>query len=367
MPSEPVAPTDGADDIAAATKLLEAADPVEFFKAMGSLARSGHGSVLTQTEYSPALAYHQPLGVIVDPEPAGRDVMFMYGRGAYPAFDQHLYAAFDDPAVAHLLASVYLAMVHGGANVALVTNHGEIIDIALVLGAFILAMADPARTFGVLGERIDLDDFMDRSNLLVSRMVMTREAFTIPAPQVLANVCRTFYSVPQTASRRRARLDPELVRASNAVMRASLEQRLAGGGQLLAMAASGSQDLTVGRHLVKRMKSSWRHLRGEEPGDAPSLHFQPLYAGTIKLMLRCRYVLPIAVSMDPAHRMCQLGGLTRVQNADDCHGVMEWIAEAHEAGTGTQTVYHRREDDLLSQVRAFRARDLKRPGAPPAG
>ncbi len=94
--------------------------------------------------------------------------------------------------------------------------------------------------------------------------------------------------------------------------------------------------------------------RTVEPENAPSLHLQPLYAGTIRLMLECRYVLPVSVSMNPAHPICEIGGLTSVQTEDDCHGIMEWIAATHERETGVNTVYHRVEDDLLSQVRAFR-------------
>ena len=43
--------------------------------------------------------------------------------------------------------------------------------------------------------------------------------------------------------------------------------------------------------------------------------------------------------------------ITRVRESDDCHRVMEWIADAHQTATGVTTVYHRREDDLLTQVR----------------
>ena len=45
------------------------------------------------------------------------------------------------------------------------------------------------------------------------------------------------------------------------------------------------------------------------------------------------------------------GALTRVRTSEDCHDVMHWIASAHEHATGIDTVYHQREDDLLTQVR----------------
>ena len=220
-----------------------------------------------------------------------------------------------------------------------------------MLAALVLALCNEDRTFGVLGERTSLEEISERSNLLLSRMVATTQVFSVPTTQVLQAMCRTFYSVPQTASRRRAKLDPALVKANNLVMRDRLERQLAEGGQILAMAASGSQDISLASGLARKVRSAWRQRRGEDRDDAPSLHLQPLYNGTIHLMLACRYVLPVAISLDDAHPACVVGGLTRVRTDQDCHDVMHWIAAAHEEATGVDTVYHQREDDLLTQVR----------------
>ena len=73
--------------------------------------------------------------------------------------------------------------------------------------------------------------------------------------QVLQIGARTFLSVPQTASRRRAKLDPEMVRANNIVMRHELDRQMAKGGQMLAMAASGSQDLSLTAGLIKKARN----------------------------------------------------------------------------------------------------------------
>jgi hypothetical protein len=70
-------------------------------------------------------------------------------------------------------------------------------------------------------------------------------------------------------------------------------------------------------------------------------------------MLGCRYVLPIAVSLEPSAPSVEVGQVTRVRDKDDCHRIMEWIAEAHEQATGVPTIYHRQEDDLLTQVRSM--------------
>jgi hypothetical protein len=171
--------------------------------------------------------------------------------------------------------------------------------------------------------------------------------------QVLQCGGRTFLSVPQTHSRRRAKLDPSVVRANNLVMRHELDLRMSEGGQILAMAASGSQDLSLAAGLVQKVRSQWRQRRGYDPGDTDTVHLQPLYDGTMQLMLNCKYVMPIAIALDPAAPALVVGSMTRVRQKDDCHRIMEWIADAQQNATGIPTIYHRQEDDLLTQVRAL--------------
>jgi hypothetical protein len=87
--------------------------------------------------------------------------------------------------------------------------------------------------------------------------------------------------------------------------------------------------------------------------DSDTLHLQQLYDGTMQLMLNCKYVLPISISLDPSSPALVVGSITRVREKNDCHRVMEWIAEAYQNATGTPAIYHRQEDDLLTQVRAL--------------
>ncbi|UDY36170.1 hypothetical protein [Dermatobacter hominis] len=342
-----------ASPIAEARELLASTDPATYYRALSGLARQGHHDVLQPLPYTPSLEFHDPSCVVIEPRPANTDTIELYANAAYPNFPW-LLERFRDPVVAERLDAVYQLVFNEGTNVAVVTNHGQIIDIALVGGAMIDAMCSAGRHFGVLGEEIEVEDLAARMNVLVSRMVTTRMAFNIPAMQVLQCGARTFLSVPQTHSRRRAKLDPALVRANNQLMRHELDIRLSEGGQLLAMAASGSQDLSVAVEMVQKMKAQWRQLRGFEPDDSlETVHLQPLYDGTINLMLGCKFVLPIAVALDPARPALEVGALTRVREKNDCHLIMEWIADAHQEATGLPTIYHRREDDLLTQVRSI--------------
>lgn len=334
-----------------ARELLASADPVAYHRMLSGLVRANHHSVLQALPYNAALEFHDPSCVVVEPKPQGLDTIELYAGAAYPDFEKVLLNAFRDPAVGHLLNSLYHLLFNEGRNVAIVTNHGQIIDIALVGGALILAMCEEGRSFGVLGEHVSVPELADRVNVLVSRMVTTRQAFNIPAIQVLQCGARTFLTVPQTASRRRAKLDSDLVRANNVVARHELDLRMAEGGQMLLMAASGSQDLSLAAGLMQKVRAQWRQRRGFDPGEQDTLHLQPIYDGTISLMLNSRYVLPVAISLDPSAPACALGSLTRVREKEDCHRVMEWIADAHQQATGTPTIYHRQEDDLLTQVR----------------
>ncbi len=355
-----VAPDPAGEQVAAAGRttvdqareLLSSTDPAAYYRMLTSLVRPSHSSILQELPYTSSLSFHDPACVVVEPEPTNIETLELYARAAYPDFDRVLAPAFADPSIDHLLTSLYHLLVIEGENVAMVTNHGQIIDIALVIGALQSALMSPGRSFGVLGQHTTLEEMADRCNVLVSRMVTTRQAFNVPALQVLQCGTRTYLTVPQTANRRRSKLDPELARANNIVMRHELDERLAGGGQLLAMAASGSQDLMLPKLMLKA-RAAWRQRRGEDPGETTTLHLQPLYDGTVTLMRSCKYVLPIAISLDPAMPACVIGGLTQVREQDDCHRIMDWIALAHQEATGVPTIYHWHEDDLLTQVRAF--------------
>jgi len=346
----PVPPVDPLEESRA---LLAAVDPEDTYKSLLGLSRSGHGDLLQALPYNRALEFHDPTCVVVEPDPTGLEPVELYTHAAFPDFDRILLQPFRDPRNEHLFNHLRHALFTEQQNVALVTNHGQVIDIALVLGAFLMTMCEPGRTYGALGATVDLADMASRTNVLVSRMVATRQALGVPAMQVLQIGARTFLSIPQTPSRRRARLDPTMVRANNVVMRHELDTQMAKGGQLLAMAASGSQDLSLAAGLVRKARDAWLKRRGEEPPEESTLHLQPLYDGTINLMAACDYVLPLAISLDPAAPACVLGEMTKVGERQDCHRVMDWIAAAHEQATGVHTIYHWNEDDLLSQVRGL--------------
>lgn len=360
MVDDPAAPAKGAErapdrapsSVEDARAVLAEVDPAQFHRALSALVREGHSSLLGPLPYTPGLEFQDPANVVVEPKTQGLDTIELYARAAYPEFDEVMVAPFRAPEVARELTSLHHLLTGEGANVAVVTNHGQIIDIALVAGALAVAMCEPGRSFGVLGEHVELEQLSPRINMMISRMISTRQIFNVPALQVLQQCgARMFLSVPQTASRRRLKLEPSVVKANNVLVRHELDRRLSEGGQALLMAASGSQDLSLAARSMQKVRSQFRQRRGVDPGERDTLHLQPLYNGTMELMLNCRYALPVAVSLNPAAPALVVGDITRVREKEDCHRIMEWIADAHQQATSIPTIYHRQEDDLLTQVR----------------
>ena len=177
-----------------ARQILANAEPAAYYKALSALVRPSHHSVLQQLPYSSAYEFHDPTCVVVQPEPGSADTVLLYASAAFPGFERVLLSLFRDPQMEALLNSIYQLTVNEGANVAVVTNHGQIIDIALVMGALLMALSDPDRSFGVLGEHSSYEELVPRVNVLVSRMVTTRQAFNVPAIQILQGGSRTFFS-----------------------------------------------------------------------------------------------------------------------------------------------------------------------------
>ena len=138
----PDAVADGHNDgsVERALRLLEEADPAAYHKSISGLLRTGPGALLQPMPYSAARPYHHPSCVVVEPDQTGIETVELYCHAAYPEFDQHLARPFDAPELDHLIANVYHGLVYEGINIALVTNHGQLHDIALVLSALSLGV-----------------------------------------------------------------------------------------------------------------------------------------------------------------------------------------------------------------------------------
>ncbi|HTO01798.1 MAG TPA: hypothetical protein VL068_14100, partial [Microthrixaceae bacterium] len=70
-----------------ARAILADADPAAYYRTLNGLVRSSHSSVLGPLPYTPALSYHDPTCVVVEPEPTTIETAELYARAAYPDFD----------------------------------------------------------------------------------------------------------------------------------------------------------------------------------------------------------------------------------------------------------------------------------------
>ena len=176
-------------------------------KALSGLARQGPTQVLEPLPYRSNLDFHDPTCVVVDPARPTPTRSSCSPNAAAPT-SRGCSAGFRDPVVAERLGAVYQLVFNEGANVAVVTNHGQIIDIALVGGAADRRHAGRTH-LRVLGEQIEVDDLAERFN------VPGQPHGHHPHGVQRARPCRCCRSAPgrscrcpRPTARRRSKLEP---------------------------------------------------------------------------------------------------------------------------------------------------------------
>lgn len=295
--------------------ILSQYSPEEIYKLLVEWVEphTRHG-VLRHMVFDRKKPYHQLQTVMLPPAPIPNSLLAPYGPRAHKAFSVILNAWLSEP----MLVAVIAALLHpGGENVCLVTDHGNIIDIALVLGALRL----------VCEKYISAEEFSERSTLIISRGISATElalpgsdpTSSVEMIQFMAHVLMSF---PTTLSRRERNFPAELVRASNDLTQLEINYWMDGGGRICAFAPSSSED---------RLFSN-------------KMHLQPLKNGTMDMMQR-GLVVPVAVTIDPPHNStqppaCKILTPRRVKSYPDCHAVMHEIAEECHRQTLVPHVYH---------------------------
>ena len=89
-PERDAAPETVQDPLVAARAVLAGLDPESAYKALLSLVRPGHHDLLQTLDYTPALEFHDPTCVKVDPDPSGLETVDLYAHAAFPEFDRIL-------------------------------------------------------------------------------------------------------------------------------------------------------------------------------------------------------------------------------------------------------------------------------------
>ncbi|MDQ5885717.1 MAG: hypothetical protein QG628_114 [Patescibacteria group bacterium] len=218
-------------------------------------------------------------------------------------------------------------------NIVIITNHGEIYDIAIIQAALRVALARHA----VDNERPLLT--ADRFNLIVNRMISQlgvpdkENPDSVPAPalSILQLVGETYLSFPRTENSKKAQIPPELDRKCNDLMLESLGNKMSTGGQILAFAPSGSTDESILDKFGKIFKV-----------------IKPVNAGTYRLMQQDKtWILAVGVALNQdSGPVCSVSDLTKCQTDDECDELLDSIAERHAGLTKIKTVYARKQADI---------------------
>ena len=298
--------------------VLHRFDAEEVFHMQARLSdRHTEKSILRTMPFDSHKDFHRPERVVFAPfQPAWSNTALQpFGPAVHSGFDLIMEAWRRVPS---LLAIIAGEMRNHGRNFTLVTNHGALFDIGLVHGALRIVIEDC----------LPADVFTEQSTVIVSGGVRTLEAVlvvdgvkvVIPAIEVLQFFTRVLTSFPTTITVKSLNFDPDLVSASNELVRLSHRQILERGGQLLAVAPSASED-----HLL---------LNGK--------HMQPLKNGTMDLMMGT-WALPVAVTLDGEEpSACTILEPHWLDTHESCHAMMEAIARQCHRQSLVEHTYHRK-------------------------
>lgn len=234
--------------------------------------------------------------------------------------------------------------LRAGENIILVTNHSDIKDIAFTLAAFYnrlkqLRMPGGAEyqfETGLIMSKmiahlgIDLSESGLPEEMLQAvckdldvRLINGHEAV---ATDLLKLVCgREYFSFPRTDSIRNSKIAENYVKAYNGVLKRVISRSFHKGGNLFAMAPSGTTDKPVeGKPSLIRMATAGH--------------------GTMQLMIEkhCK-IVPVAVWLrggTPVFKICDIP--RPVTNDNEIHTLMEAIADQlTEMVPGKQFTYER--------------------------
>lgn len=286
---------------------------------VGHVERSGGllGSLPSDPDAYPAQKLTTPF---VDSETSGLEDVITTASLAerhYPAILETL----TDAEASEFEMSRLGEDLSSGQNIFIITNHGEIKDIAIVLAAYYAGI----KQAGLKNGR----DYEFTNNILLSKMIAYLDVPLLkqPAVEVLGKMCdRQYFSFPKTDSIRNSRISPFLVAAYNEALRGVITHRLRGGGNLFAIAPSGTIDKPL------------------DPENPDELTMGPVSHGTTKMLTSGRTkVVPVATWLQDDTQIFEPLGFPRsLETEADVHAVMNDIAEVlNKTVPNKQFVYRR--------------------------
>lgn len=269
----------------------------EILQALSELGERNTKGLLKPLSYDPEKSYNDLSSVMLDASPLSNTQLAPIGKAAHSGFPAIELAWREHP---DMLSFVADEIKRKGTNFTLVTNHSNVIDIALVLGAMRLEMAS----------WIDGEAFSHSSGLIISRGIVTTQAvfesmgFSMPTVEAIQLLSNVFFSFPTTPTVRSKGFPREMVKLSNELTKLELDNFLQLGGRVLAIAPSASKDQLLRDRVL----------------------MQPLKNGTMDLMKG--WVIPVAVTLDgPEPPACKVLPWRYVETYSDCHDIMREIAK----------------------------------------
>ena len=305
----------GRTTVEAARDLLASTDAQSYYRMLTSLVRPSHSSVLQELPYTPASPFHDPACVVVELEPTNVETLEVYARARRTPLDRVLAPAFVDPAIDQsCLTALSRPARHrgvqrrGGDEPRSDHRHrvGDGGDESTPVRAGSHVRRAGTHDHGG-GDRGSV-------NVLVSRMVVN------PAGLQRSGAAGPAVGDPDLPD---GAPDPESTslearpgargRANNKVMRHEFDVRLSDGGQLLAMAASGSQDLSLPRVDAEGACGVAPATRRGPVRERPPCTCSPCTTGRCTLMLVLQVRAAHRHHARSGHARLRGGGLTQVR------------------------------------------------------
>jgi hypothetical protein len=249
---------------------------------------------------------HNPINTETNLETINFYATAAAGEAVFPGRFQYLAGAFNERRDLLDTISHYLK---DGKNIALVTNHSQLHDIAIAQGALIYALQDP--------------ELIPNNAIVISKLITRIEAFGLPATSVVGNLAHCFFSIPRTKSIFRSSIDNDVATIANTDMIRRLGSFMnEPAGKLVAIAPSGSTDE--------------RHI---EDNTLRKLTMQRMSSGTAMLLNQFDYVLPVAIWLEARQDRysISIGDIKKLHDSE-AHNVMNWLAAeiSHLAGVTTE-------------------------------
>jgi hypothetical protein len=235
----------------------------------------------------------------IDGNPQSTGTVEFVAQGIEPRFSAFT-DALDAQEESHGEISRLGELLRDNQNIILVTNHGDLKDIAYTLAAYYITLKERGYEF--------------HSSLVMSKILsfigVDLGNKVDPATNVLKLICdEQFFSFPRTKTIEESRIASQVVDSYNRSVRKKMVRRLSKGRNLFAIAASGTTD--------KPLKD-----------DPNTISMGPIGAGTAKLMMVPNsLVVPIAVWITPEQVLFQPCDIPRkVTNFEEADDVMSTIA-----------------------------------------